>query len=371
MMKRVLFIFDRVTHYNSELFKCLEPRLRKLDIELVLLAGYSKTEERGRVRLSDKVVEKEARYLYREFRVKNFIFRHQKGVLSQIKQIKPDIVVMASHVGNLSSWNIMRLKKKMGFSLVAWQCGYEFNPSRLKDFLLGRFIKGFDYHLAYHTNAKKYALRYGARKSQVTVMHNTINNNKIERIDKSDARNKICAAFPQIGDRQIVLFVGAILKEKKLETLCDAMLRPEHENAILLVVGDGPHLSVLRSIYGDTDNIIFTGSVIDGVGTYFDASDVFLLPGTGGLAINEAMAHALPVISGYADGSADDLVIDGKNGYRLQNADPQEISESIAKVLMDPVHAREMGLESLRMLNEKFSFNLYIDRIVDVLEDLC
>lgn len=370
-MKRVLFIFDRVTHYNSELFKSLEPRLRELDIELVLLAGYSKGEESGRVRLSDKVIENESRYLCREFRLRNFTFRYQKGVIAQIEQIDPDVVVMASHVGNLSSWNIIRLKRKMGFQLVAWQCGYEFNPSRLKDFILGKFIKGFDYHLAYHTNAKKYAMRYGAKESQVTVMHNTINDNKIERIDKSEARNHICANFPKIDSRPIVLFVGAILKEKRLEALCNAMLLPELKNTTLLVVGDGPHLSLLKSLYGDKENIIFSGSVIDGVGTYFDAGDVFLLPGTGGLAINEAMAHALPIISGYADGSADDLVIDGQNGYRLQNANTEGIAASISKVLTDPARSREMGSESLRMINEKFSFDLYIDRIVGVLRALC
>ena len=274
-MKRILFIFDRVTHYNGELFKNLEPRLREFDIELFLLAGYSKTDEVGRVRSSAKVIENESRYLYHEFQLRNLTFRYQKGVLAQIQQLEPDVVVMASHVGNVSSWNIMRLKRKMGFSLVAWQCGYEFNPSRLKDFILGRFIKGFDYHLAYHTNAKKYAMRYGAKESQVTVMHNTINDNKIELIDKTDARKQICLAYPEIGGRPIVLYVGAVLKEKKLEALCDAMLLPELASAILLFVGDGPHLSVLKSVYGDQANIIFAGSVVDGVGPYFDAGDVF------------------------------------------------------------------------------------------------
>ncbi len=370
-MKRVLFIFDRVTHYNSELFKNLEPRLRELEMELVLLAGYSKSEESGRVRLSDKVVENESRYLCKEIRVGNFTFRYQKDVVSQIKQIKPDVVVMASHVGNVSSWSIMRLKQKMGFCLVAWQCGYEFNPSSLKDYILGKFIKGFDYHLAYHTNAKKYAMRYGANESQVTVMHNTINDNKIERIEKSEARDRICVDFPEIASRPIVLFVGAILQEKRLEALCDAMQLLETDNAILLIVGDGPHLALLKSAYGHYKNIIFTGSVIEGVGAYFDAGDVFLLPGTGGLAINEAMAHALPIISGYADGSADDLVVDGKNGYRLKSAEVGEITEAISKVLTDPERARKMGQESLRMVEEKFSFDRYIDRIVDVLRNVC
>ena len=67
--------------------------------------------------------------------------------------------------------------------------------------------------------------------------------------------------------------------------------------------------------------MIFAGQIVDGVGPYFDGADLLVLPGTGGLALNEAMAHGLPLVSGYGDGSADDLVQDGVNGFRLRARD--------------------------------------------------
>ena len=41
---------------------------------------------------------------------------------------------------------------------------------------------------------------------------------------------------------------------------------------------------------------------------YFAAADLFVLPGTGGLAVQQAMAHALPVLVGEADGTQSNLV---------------------------------------------------------------
>src|SRR5699024_8021625 len=51
----------------------------------------------------------------------------------------------------------------------------------------------------------------------------------------------------------------------------------------------------------------------------FRKADVFLLPGTGGLAVNEAMAYALPVISAPGDGTIYDLIDDGKNGFLIEH----------------------------------------------------
>ncbi|MFX7690329.1 glycosyltransferase family 4 protein, partial [Acinetobacter baumannii] len=90
---------------------------------------------------------------------------------------------------------------------------------------------------------------------------------------------------------------------------------------------DGEHLPVLRKYCEGRDDVVFTGAIVEGVGPYFDAAEVYLLPGTGGLGINEAMAHSLPIISGFADGSADDLVVDGENGYRLREGTPAELAD--------------------------------------------
>lgn len=369
-MKRVLFIFDRVAHYHRELFRTLEKQLGANEIELYLLSGQGAGNAVGRVGMKESVVVNESKYGFKEYRLGTYVLRVQTGVVEKVYEIKPDIVVNMCHVGNVTHWKITSLKKRLGFKLVAWQCGYEYHPGRLKNFLLDRFLPRYDYHLAYHSNAREYALSHGARADQVTVMHNTINEEKIATLPKAHARARVVGQHPQIGDRRIILFVGAVLAEKRIEVILQALDIMRRRDGVLVLVGDGEHLPVIRRLCEKRDDVVITGSIVDGVGPYFDAAEMYVLPGTGGLGINEAMAHRLPIVSGFADGSADDLVVDGENGFRLRENTPEELAKKMATILDTPGLAERMGERSREMITGKFAFREFINRIVNELTRL-
>lgn len=366
-MKRVLFIFDRVAHYHRELFKALEQHLEANRIELHLLSGQSGGNAGGRVGLKDSVISRESKYHFKERLVGTYVLRSQTGVMEKIREIKPHVVVNMCHVGNYTHWKIASLKKRLGFKLVAWQCGYEYHPGNLKGVLLGQFIPKYDHHLAYHSNAQAYALSHGAREDQVTVIHNTINEERIVCLPKAQARAQLLARHPEIGDRRILLFVGAVLAEKRVETILEAMDELKRQDVVLVLVGDGEHLPLIRQACEGRQDAILTGSIVEGVGPYFDAAEMYLLPGTGGLGINEAMAHSLPIVSGYADGSADDLVIDGQNGFRLTAGTASEMAEKIATILDTPGLSESMGQRSRELITGRFAFREFIGRITNKL----
>lgn len=369
-MKKALFIFDRVAHYHQELFRTLEKTLPTVGLDLYLLSGETSQANKGRVGLRKAVIAKESKFRFREYKISSFVFRRHYGVIDKVREIRPDIVVVLSHVGNFSHWQLMSLKKKLRFKLIAWQCGYEYNPGVLKNFLLGKFIPQFDYHLAYHSNARDYALSHGARADQVTVMHNTVNEEKIATLSKAEARARVVGQHPQIGDRRIILFVGAVLAEKRIEVILQALDIMRRRDVVLMLVGDGEHLPVIRRLCAERDDVVITGSIVDGVGPYFDAAEMYVLPGTGGLGINEAMAHRLPIVSGFADGSADDLVVEGENGFRLRENTPEELAKKMATILDTPGLAERMGERSRAMITGKFAFREFIDRIVNELTRL-
>lgn len=369
-MKRVLYITDRVMHYQKETFRQLEAELASRGIELVLLSGQDARRKVGRVGIKDAVVANEHKFDFREYRLGTYMFRRLYGVLEKIREIQPDVVVNAAHVGNWTHWNIAFSKKKSGFKLVSWLCGYEFHPSRLKDLLLNRFIPRYDYHLAYHSNARDYALSHGARADQVAVMHNTINEERIATLSRNEARALVVGKHPEIGDRKIILFVGAVLAEKRIEVILQALDIMRRKDAVLMLVGDGEHLPAIRQLCAGRDDVVITGSIVEGVGPYFDAAELYVLPGTGGLGINEAMAHRLPIVSGFADGSADDLVVDGENGFRLRENTAAELAEKMTAILDNPELARRMGECSREMITGKFAFREFINRIVTQLTRL-
>lgn len=359
---RVLVVFDQVRHFHLPLFEALESRLEGAGVELHLCRGEeSAGSARGSV--ARPAVSRETRYRLRDHRLGSYTLRLGLGYLAEVRRLRPDLVICPAHPGNLGHWGLALLKPMLGFKLVSWQCGYEYNPGRLKNLLVDRFVPRFDHHLAYHGNARRYCLAHGATESQVTVTHNTIDERRIERLSWDEARRRVEASHPGLAGRKIVLHVGALLEEKRLELLIDAFTSLDRDDAALVIVGDGPHRTALEAHAADRPGIWFTGRVVEGVGAWFDAAHCYVLPGTGGLGINEAMAHGLPVISGYADGSADDLVRDGENGFRLRDGDARELTEKIGILLDDPDLTRAMGRKSLEWIGGRFSFDSFIGRI--------
>lgn len=369
-MKRVLFITDRVMHYQKETYAALDKHLCDLGIELWLLSGEDSHRTVGRVGIDTSVVLNEIKFHFREYKVGSYTLRRYFDVLDKIYKLRPSVVIDGAHVGNLTHWQIAAAKKTLGFRLVSWLCGYEYHPGRIKGSLLRRFIPRYDFHLAYHTNARSYALAHGARPSQIVVMHNTINESRIFRTPKQVANQTLNAWHPEIQHRRIVLFVGAVLGEKRIEVVLEALTHLSRNDLVFVLVGDGEHLAAIRTACNGRSDVVIPGAVFDRVGHYFDAADLFVLPGTGGLGINEAMAHGLPIISGYADGSADDLVVDGANGFRLRNGTPYELADRIATILDDPALAKRMGETSLEWITTKFAFKGFIDRITTALAAL-
>lgn len=365
-MKRVLFIVDRAAHYHVDLLHALEARLRDSGLELHLASGIVAEGATGRVGFDGSVLANELKYEYTERAVLGRTLRRVRGLPHLVAQVSPHVVICTAHVGNLSHWQLALSRRRMGFRLVAWQCGYMYRDSAFKRWLLRRFVPRFDHHLAYHSNARDYALRHGATASQVTVMHNTINERRIQPMPKEEALALVRAMHPAIGARKIVLFVGALLEEKRVEVIFKALDLLRRDDLMLLVVGDGPHRGALQGAAAVRDDVVFAGAVVDGVGPYFDAATMFVMPGTGGLGLNEAMAHGLPMLSGYADGSADDLVIDGETGYRLRDGSAAELATRMRELLENTETAAEMSRRALALITDKFSFRNFVECIAHV-----
>ncbi len=90
-------------------------------------------------------------------------------------------------------------------------------------------------------------------------------------------------------------------------------------------------------------------------------ADLFVLPGTGGLAVQQAMSFGLPVIVAQGDGTQDDLVRPS-NGWTIPPNDLAALQSSLNTALDDVISLRKKGAESYRIVSQEIN----LERMVSV-----
>jgi D-inositol-3-phosphate glycosyltransferase len=158
-----------------------------------------------------------------------------------------------------------------------------------------------------------------------------------------------------LGDHPVLLFVGRIQPLKALDVAIAALSTLAQRDAVLLAVG-GPSGSAgaaelarvqrLAEQLGVGDRVRFVPPQPHHLlSTYYRAADVCLVPSRSesfGLVALEASACGIPVVAS-AVGGLTTLVDHGRNGFLVDSRDPERFAEAVARVLDDPVKARQMG----------------------------
>ena len=104
---------------------------------------------------------------------------------------------------------------------------------------------------------------------------------------------------------------------------------------------------------------------------FFEESDIFVLPTfneTFGLVNLEAMAHHLPVVT-TDEGGIPDVVQDGVNGKVSERKNACSLADCIEDLLADPSTRKEMGEAGFKMLKEKFTDEIFQNRMRKILVD--
>jgi glycosyltransferase involved in cell wall biosynthesis len=152
-----------------------------------------------------------------------------------------------------------------------------------------------------------------------------------------------------------------LIPQKRVDLLIQACA-PLFEKCQLLVVGDGPARSVLEQQalpYGN--RVRFLGHESgEMLAKSFIASDIFILPGSGGLAIHQAMSYGKPVIVSFGDGTEADLVRESVNGVFVHPGDVTGLRQKIVNLLAQPELRQAMGQASLSIVRNEMSLEAMV-----------
>ena len=174
---------------------------------------------------------------------------------------------------------------------------------------------------------------------------------------------------PEFKQKPVILFVGRLQQRKRIDLLlraCAALPAPLQPR--LRIVGDGParpEFETLASqIYPQAE---FLGSRYGSdLEASFRNADLFVLPGTGGLAVQQAMSYGLPVIVAEGDGTQQDLVRPA-NGWQIPGGDLVALTQALLEALQAPARLRKMGAESYRIVAEEVNVEQMVQSFVEAL----
>jgi glycosyltransferase involved in cell wall biosynthesis len=181
-----------------------------------------------------------------------------------------------------------------------------------------------------------------------------------------------------LGDRhrQLVLFMGRLVKQKDLPTLLQAasLVVQRRPGTRFLLVGDGEERTVLealrRGLGLEADVSILKGVGPEEAPDYFAASDLFVMSSLyegKARALVEAACAGKPIVTTAVSG-ADEVVVDGETGYLVPVRDPAALADRILRILDDPARAMEMGHHGQLLNCERYDRKNNLQRMVRMWE---
>ena len=284
----------------------------------------------------------------------SFYFCYQCGFLNWLEEWNPDALIVEANPRYLSTPAAVRWMHARGRKVIGWGLGA---PKR--GGVWTHFINQFDAMLSYSQRGAEEYAALGFPREKIFVAHNSVSAKPTLRFER-----------PTFNAQPTILFVGRLQARKRVDALLRACAEME-SNPRLLIVGDGPERAALESLAKEVyPSIEFIGPKHGAeLKPYFEQADLFVLPGTGGLAVQEAMSYGLPVIVAKGDGTQDDLVREG-NGWQIQPEDYRALVSAIKNALSDRARLREMGKESFRIVSEEINIQKMVETFVNALNSV-
>ncbi len=295
-----------------------------------------------------------------------FYLCYQRGFTNWLAEKNPDALIVEANPRYLATSSAVRWMHARGRKVIGWGLGAPPLTStslpkpgeRHKLRAWRQFLNQFDGLIAYSQRGAEEYAAYGFPREKIFVAYNSVSPRPL-----SPAPLRLSTFNLQ----PTILFVGRLQARKRVDSLLRACAEL-NKNIRLIIVGDGPERQKLESlakqIYPSAE---FSGARHgDELKPYFAQADLFVLPGTGGLAVQEAMSNGLPVIVAKGDGTQDDLVREG-NGWQILPDNYDALVATMRDALSDVGRLRKMGEESFRIVSEEINLEKMVEVFIDAL----
>ena len=181
-------------------------------------------------------------------------------------------------------------------------------------------------------------------------------------------------------DAPVILFFGNLMPSKGISDLLKgfAQVRHKDNNAHLIIAGNPSkfiNMDELKKLAYDLDvqqSTTFDTRYIlmEEVAALMELSTVVVYPylnSTQSGALQVAYAFGKPVIATNV-GGLPEVVEDGKSGFLVPPASPDDLAKIILKLINDPQLAHSMGIYAKHLSNTRFSWDSIARKILTIYE---
>jgi len=228
------------------------------------------------------------------------------------------------------------------------------------------FIKKADHVVAVSESQRQKLVKQSISAQNITTIHNAIDLSYVNSISSISIRDRF--SFDQ--DVFISISAGRFSEEKGqfyLVKAAEIAIR-KNEKLRFVLFGDGPDLPKIQAYIKDKDlggYIICPGFEVNILG-FIKSADLLVNPSLSeGLpnVVLEALASETPVIITNVGGHPE-IVTDGINGYLVEPKSISELSEKVLKLAESEEILKGFSVESLKVLNEKFTFESQNEKLL-------
>ena len=248
--------------------------------------------------------------------------------------------------------------------------------NRLRRFLL----KEADHFFAVSNYTAGLLQDLGVSEDRISVVPNATNPDQFYPGDASAIRDQL-----NLKNKKTIVTICRLVRRKGVDTVIKAFskITGSHSDAELIIIGDGEdrqRLEILATDLGISQSVKFTGWIAhDGteINQFYNLADIVVMtPRTDpiqvegfGIIYLEANACGKPVI-GSRSGGIPDAVIDGKTGLLVDEENPDQLAEAIAKLLDNPDLAARLGENGRQRVVNELNWDTIANRIYKEINDI-
>lgn len=345
-MKRVVLLTNEMTPYRKSFYDKLYESFKSMGIDFKVLTMTRL--QKGYNWNFDEVMAPYV-HLMKGIHISSVVSMHLNfEVSSQLRTLRPDILIMAGSYMNPTSWLAMRSLKNSKCKTFFWSESHlnevrDYNSLILKarEYIRNKFYKKFDGFWFAGKLSKEFIGKYASKDAIMQFVPNLIDNTTYYT-KSTELRQNIITLRDKWGvsvNKKVAIIPARLSKVKGILEFIDLLTKSKYRDSLtILISGTGPlrdeiqeqieksGLDIRLLGYQQQDNVI----------ELYSLSDLFVMPSLSDpnpLTCIEALWCRLPLLVSSHVGNYPEVISEGVNGYVFEYSDEDKAIEKIDKIL--------------------------------------